>query len=106
MNSGLNNHRFLPKAGLTAYDGMRKVMNTTTIYDSKRVEASKQQSKDDEDDDGDYDEEADDIYSTDARADPDDKESIDSTKQRLTLYKTNQIHSSQVQDILIKRNLA
>ena len=73
------NHRFLPKAGLTAYDGMKKVMqNTTTIYDSKRVEISKEESHDD--DDGDYDEEADDILSTEGRPDQDGKESIDSTK--------------------------
>jgi hypothetical protein len=42
--SGIN-HRFLQKAGLTAYDGLKKGMNNTTIYDSKKVEISKEESK-------------------------------------------------------------
>ena len=98
-----NNVKFLQKAGLvTAYDGIkRKDAQNTTLYDSKRVEASKELT----DDEIDYDEEADDIMSTEGRQDYDD-ESIDSTKQRLTLYKNSQIHSSQVKDILLRRNYA
>ena len=82
---GGSNLKFLKKAGLTAYDGTKKKEGqNTTLYDSKRVEPSKGLT----DDEIDYDEEADDIMSTEER-EYDGTESIDSTKQRLTLYKNS-----------------